>query len=192
MKVMDFFYFHSPNFDKPYLRNKWLETAAFFVQRRKAGEVRMTIDFCNRYAFKVFNFKYVEDPVNLIIESLAVLVGDYAVERKMAAILILKILLTDAFRETLLNETSELYPFSRNDYRVREWKAQVLLRGVCEICGANESLEAHHIIRWSDYPQGRIDIENGACLCTDCHAKQHEADGCADLVRARKKALRKC
>lgn len=116
-----------------------------------------------------------EEQRELVIDAVAVLLGDYNVNRKYAAILILKALLSrKVMKAVLANPT--IYPFDRNDYRVRRWTADVLSKGKCEMCGSEEHLEAHHIIKWADYPGGRIDPKNGQCLCHGCHTKEHLHD----------------
>ena len=121
---------------------------------------------------------------DLIIECVAVLIGDYSVIRKKAALLLLKHYLPHDFLEFLL-EDEELYPFERNDKRVREWKKKVLEKGRCERCGTTENLEAHHYIRWADFPQGRIDVENGECLCHRCHTEEHKDERSYNMMKAK-------
>lgn len=116
-----------------------------------------------------------EEQRELVIDSVAVLLGDYSVTRKYAAILILKALLPHKLMKAVL-DNPEIYPFDRNDRRVRKWTGTVLSKGKCEICGAEKHLEAHHIIKWCDYPGGRIDPQNGQCLCHECHTKEHLHD----------------
>ena len=40
------------------------------------------------------------------------------------------------------------------------------------------------IIKWSDYPAGRIDLKNGMCLCHDCHTREHQFDECYHMMKA--------
>lgn len=122
----------------------------------------------------------------LIIDSVAVLLGDYHINRKYAAILILKSLLPSEIINDILEEDG-IYPFNRNDPRVRIWKKEVLSKGKCEICGSDKQLEAHHIIKWADYPKGRIDINNGQCLCVDCHADMHDGENVKTLILSKKR-----
>lgn len=126
-----------------------------------------------------------EEQRELVIDAVAILLGNYSITRKHAAILILKALLPHKLMNAVLEDTA-IYPFDRNDYRVRRWTAQILSKGKCEICGAEEHLEAHHIIKWSDYPGGRINPENGQCLCHDCHTKQHLYDQSYHMMSAKK------
>jgi hypothetical protein len=125
-----------------------------------------------------------EEQRELVIDAIAVLLGDYNITRKYAAILILKALLPRRLMKAIL-EDNELYPFDRNDYRVRQWTEQVLAKGKCEVCGSKEHLEAHHIIKWADYPKGRIDPENGQCLCHKCHTEQHVEDQSYCMMKAK-------
>jgi hypothetical protein len=120
----------------------------------------------------------------IVIESVAILIGDYATYRKQAALLILKAILPSEFVRKLL-EDDTLYPFDRNDPRVKEWTKAVISRGECERCQSTERLEAHHIIKWADYPQGRINVNNGACLCHNCHTEQHTNDASYYMMKAR-------
>lgn len=146
----------------------------------------MSIDLKDANAFKIWNFKYFNGNVeNIIVESLAVLIGNYNILRKKAAMLILTILLKDEFLKSILNDETELYPISRNDSRVSKWTKKIISIGHCEKCGTTKNLQAHHILKWSEFPLGRIDIENGMCLCVSCHADEHKADGIKNLIKSR-------
>lgn len=120
----------------------------------------------------------------LVIDAIAILIGDYSITRKYAAILILKALLPRKLMRAIL-EDKELYPFDSADYRVRKWTKAVLSKGRCEDCGSEEHLEAHHIIKWADYPKGRIDVENGECLCHKCHTRRHYGDQSYWMMKAK-------
>jgi 5-methylcytosine-specific restriction endonuclease McrA len=55
----------------------------------------------------------------------------------------------------------------------KEWRSQVYERDnytcqCCEIRGGN--LNAHHIRNFADYPELRLDINNGITLCDNCHS----------------------
>lgn len=127
-----------------------------------------------------------EEQRELVIDAIAVLLGDYHINRKYAAILILKILLPRKLMKAIL-EDEAIYPFDRNDPRVRRWTNEVLKKGECERCGSVEHLEAHHIIKWADYPQGRVDLKNGQCLCHKCHTNEHRHDQSYHLMLGRYK-----
>ena len=137
-----------------------------------------SIDWNDSSAFKTNNYK------EIVIESIAVLLGNYSNTRKQAAIILLKILLKDRLR-SLLFEDKDIYPFDRNDSRVRTWAKSVISKGKCEQCGSTDNLEAHHILKWSDYPKGRIDIKNGMCLCHKCHTEEHKDDQSFAMMKAK-------
>lgn len=151
----------------------------------------MAINIYDSRIFNTGNYRLVADPYELIIDSIAVMLGDYRIERKMAANLILKILIKKKFRRQLF-EDKELYPYKRSDYRVSAWRDKVLANGKCEICGKTENLEAHHVLHWADYPMGRIDIKNGMCICVECHANEHVGESCEHLIRSKKKKVIRC
>ena len=127
-----------------------------------------------------------EEKREIIIDSIVVLMGDYAINRKYAAILLLKAFLPHEVMRDILNDDN-IHPFSRNDPKVRKWKEKILKRGKCELCGSKEHLEAHHIIKWADYPKGRADIKNGRCLCHKCHTNEHYTDQSYYMMKAKYK-----
>ena len=60
------------------------------------------------------------------------------------------------------------------DWRYKEWRMKVFSRDnfTCQVCKKiGGYLEAHHIKKWSDYPDLRLDINNGITLCKECHKK---------------------
>lgn len=126
-----------------------------------------------------------QDQRELVIDAVAVLLGDYNITKKYAAILILKALLPHKLMKAILDDPT-VYPFDRNDCRVKRWTVGVLSKGKCEICGTDKHLEAHHIIKWADYPGGRLEPKNGQCLCHECHTKQHLHDQSYHMMAAKK------
>lgn len=64
---------------------------------------------------------------------------------------------------------------NRSDSLVNRWTKKVLKRDnyTCKLCGGKDNLNVHHIIKWSDDPINRINIDNGITLCSKCHALQH-------------------
>lgn len=120
----------------------------------------------------------------MIVNALAVLIGDYAIYRKKAATLILRALLPRQVYESIMQDGSA-YPFDRNDKRVMAWKRKVLEAGACAFCGADTQLEAHHIIGWAEWPQGRADVNNGLCLCHKCHTEEHRFSPSYSMMLAR-------
>lgn len=66
--------------------------------------------------------------------------------------------------------TAEIrWKYKQND--LRKWRVQVLKRDEheCQMCGATERLEAHHIKPKSLYPEHALQVTNGVALCFVCH-----------------------
>lgn len=120
----------------------------------------------------------------MIVNALAILIGDYAIYRKKAAALILKALLPKSVYEGIMRD-GDVYPFERDDKRVSEWKRKVLEPGACAFCGSTKQLEAHHVIAWAEWPQGRVDVNNGLCLCHKCHTEEHRFSPAYHMMLAR-------
>jgi len=73
-------------------------------------------------------------------------------------------------------------PISERPYReprwgaeYAEWHNECLRRDWyhCQICGSKERLEVHHIKSYKDYPQERLNLDNGITLCKKCHLGVH-------------------
>jgi 5-methylcytosine-specific restriction endonuclease McrA len=56
---------------------------------------------------------------------------------------------------------------------INRWKRIIKKRGKCEICESKENLIAHHLNSYRKYPEQRIDLNNGVCLCKKCHNAFH-------------------
>ena len=67
----------------------------------------------------------------------------------------------------------------RINYTYRKWRAAVLERDCmrCVKCGSTEHLEAHHIKPFAEYPDLRLDLDNGITLCRACHRALHKKGG---------------
>lgn len=62
----------------------------------------------------------------------------------------------------------------RKTYEYKKWRNAVIERdGRCVECGSKESLVAHHIKPFADYPELRTEISNGVTLCRKCHIETH-------------------
>jgi hypothetical protein len=64
----------------------------------------------------------------------------------------------------------------RDGKRYSAWREAVYERDkhTCQHCGATDrKLHPHHIVRWEDDVNLRIDVDNGITLCTSCHNKEH-------------------
>ena len=59
------------------------------------------------------------------------------------------------------------------------WRKGVLARDkyTCQNCNAKDvPLQAHHILSYEDFPDKRLDVDNGLTLCTPCHYLEHGWD----------------
>ena len=56
------------------------------------------------------------------------------------------------------------------------WSKLIRSIGYCEICGSNNTLNAHHVIGRANYAT-RYLKENGVCLCVNCHKSFHKIYG---------------
>jgi hypothetical protein len=72
----------------------------------------------------------------------------------------------------------------------KEFREMILERDeyTCQVCGErfdSKELQAHHINPVICSPMEQVDIENGICVCKECHNKLHDQDGCrfSDLAK---------
>lgn len=67
-----------------------------------------------------------------------------------------------------------IHVHSTKEPRYKEWRMKVFTRDSfkCKICNTKEKLQAHHILRWADYPELRYDINNGITLCVAHHPRK--------------------
>lgn len=66
---------------------------------------------------------------------------------------------------------------NRGDGHAR-WARLVITRdkATCQRCGAQGvELQAHHIKPYAEYPELRLDLDNGLTLCAPCHWNEHAA-----------------
>ena len=58
------------------------------------------------------------------------------------------------------------------EYRV--WRVKVIRRDKrCVVCGSIKDRQAHHLNSGSYFPDERYDVDNGVCLCKECHINFH-------------------
>lgn len=63
----------------------------------------------------------------------------------------------------------------RNSMDYREWRETVFARDnwICQDCGANGKVHAHHIFSFAEFPEHQLEPWNGVTLCHSCHVKCH-------------------
>lgn len=66
-------------------------------------------------------------------------------------------------------EAGRTYPEYRN------WVSSVYSKFLykCVVCGSNQDIVAHHLDSYAEYPQRRLDINNGVVLCNKHHMEFH-------------------
>jgi ribosomal protein L32 len=79
------------------------------------------------------------------------------------------------WRGGVTTETEKRVSAMKRDPRYKAWRLAVLSVGYCESCGSQERLEAHHILPKAQFPHLIHDINNGKCLCRNCHKLLHGA-----------------
>lgn len=86
-------------------------------------------------------------------------------------------------KEDLISD--ELYVDLDNDESRRgspeynNWVKNVISNSgdVCQCCGGDKHLVAHHIFSYKNHPDYRLDSNNGIALCKWCHGKYHSYYG---------------
>src|SRR3990167_3454888 len=53
--------------------------------------------------------------------------------------------------------------------KLEAWSTQIRLKGICAICEAVISLDAHHLLPKETYPEYKFELMNGICLCKKHH-----------------------
>lgn len=60
------------------------------------------------------------------------------------------------------------------------WSKNIKMRDnyICQICfKKGERLVSHHLMSYNIYPELRLDLDNGICLCRNCHLQFHKIFG---------------
>lgn len=85
--------------------------------------------------------------------------------------------------EIWLADDNYKYPWEKNpkqqrhDTAYNEWRSSVFERDnyTCAICGQRGgTLNAHHIKAFKDFPECRLDLNNGITFCEKCHRQVHK------------------
>ena len=110
-------------------------------------------------------------------ECILIYLGDYSKEQQYASSLLLKMYFKNRWYELLqeLKEASGFRINNRLSSKAKIWAKKIKKRAnyKCEMCGSDSNLHAHHIIEWQYSIKGRLDLDNGQCLCEECHKKVH-------------------
>lgn len=56
-----------------------------------------------------------------------------------------------------------------NRKKLQAWSKEIRKNGVCEVCGAKEHIDAHHILQKEYWPEQKFELKNGLALCKRCH-----------------------
>lgn len=64
----------------------------------------------------------------------------------------------------------------RTSFEYRQWRKEVLKRDqhTCQNCGNKNNLHVHHLLKYSECEDLRVDIDNGVTLCKKCHYEAHK------------------
>ena len=76
----------------------------------------------------------------------------------------------------LLKREAKSFNLSVMEYKMAlmAWSKTVRKRDkVCQICGTDKNLQAHHIIHRSKQPELSFVVNNGITLCKKCHNESH-------------------
>lgn len=74
----------------------------------------------------------------------------------------------------------------RFSYEQKEWRKNIFLRDnfSCKKCGqTGGDIQAHHIFNFSDFPEFRLEINNGITFCKKCHKRFHKIYGRKNNVK---------
>lgn len=63
----------------------------------------------------------------------------------------------------------------RQSLEYKNWRAKIYEKynKCCDNCGDDKNPCAHHLDSFKDFPDRRFDVQNGVCLCEDCHLIFH-------------------
>ena len=71
------------------------------------------------------------------------------------------------------------YAVDRNTSSNKKWRKDILkkFKFQCFVCGCKEKLIAHHILSFEDNKNLALSLDNGVCLCEECHKDFHKKYG---------------
>lgn len=72
----------------------------------------------------------------------------------------------------------EISEGDRNSPEYNQWVKEVINRDkICQCCGGEKHLVAHHVFGYKNHEDLRINPDNGVALCKWCHGKYHSYHG---------------
>ena len=80
----------------------------------------------------------------------------------------------DKMKKLSERKKKKKYWINKND---KLWGAIIRSGGRCEVCGRQETLNAHHFFFGRANKSTRWNLKNGICLCAGCHFKAHNNAG---------------
>ena len=95
---------------------------------------------------------------------------------------------TQEFKDSMTGENSPVWKggitqerYERANSEYRKLRRVIFERDhfTCQICGISGGVEinAHHIFNWRDNESKRYDVNNGICMCQQCHMLFHSIYG---------------
>lgn len=124
-----------------------------------------------------FTFVCAEEDVEVVKKCVDIYLGDYTPTQQYAASILLRMILKNKQFHKLMDVLREETGFKVNNRQSSKavgWAKKVKRVGKCEVCGSTQQLHAHHIVPWEYSIKGRTDLENGQCLCNNCHKMMHD------------------
>lgn len=97
------------------------------------------------------------------------------------------------YNHDLTDDEREKIRYTDPEYR--EWINRVKQDAnyTCDCCGKRGGeLHSHHLYSYSKHKDLRTDIDNGVCLCVDCHRKFHSEFGYDNTEEQYKKFKKEC
>lgn len=80
-------------------------------------------------------------------------------------------LIVDWYENNGIGDTAK----KRLSYEYRKFRSEIIERdgGKCQLCGATENLEVHHIKSFAEFPELRLEPSNAVTWCKRCHRRYH-------------------
>lgn len=70
------------------------------------------------------------------------------------------------------------YSKTYTSFEYKQWRSLIFERDkfLCQSCGCNGLMNAHHIKPFAKFPDERFSVDNGITLCGDCHREIHKIE----------------